>query len=94
MQAYDNPAFVEDIVRDVVVALRDDVRVARARVRRLNQESIHDHSAVAEVRWEPRQWLTTGSSSITSCTSLKASARPDPARSPPRSSTPASSTGA
>jgi len=52
MQAYDNPAFVEDIVRDVVVALREDVRVARARVRARNQESIHDHSAVAQLRWE------------------------------------------
>lgn len=52
MQAYDNPAFVEDIVRNVVVALREDVRVASAIVRVSNQESIHDHSAVAEVRWE------------------------------------------
>lgn len=51
MQAYDNPAFVEDIVRDVIVSLREDVRVARATVAATNQESIHDHSAVAEVRW-------------------------------------------
>lgn len=52
MQAYDNPAFVEDIVRDVVVALREDVRVSTAQVRASNQESIHDHSAVAQLRWE------------------------------------------
>lgn len=52
MQAYDNPAFVEDIVRDVLVHLREDVRVARARVRACNQESIHDHNAVAQLRWE------------------------------------------
>lgn len=52
MQAYDNPAFVEDIVRDVVVDLREDVRVAAARVRASNQESIHDHNAVARLRWE------------------------------------------
>ena len=32
MRAYDNPAFVEDIVRDVVVALRADVRVGEALV--------------------------------------------------------------
>jgi GTP cyclohydrolase I len=51
MQAYDNPAFVEDIVRDVIVALRGDIRVAEARVKATNHESIHDHSAVAEVRW-------------------------------------------
>jgi GTP cyclohydrolase I len=49
MRAYDNPAFVEDIVRDVAVALRDDVRVARFSVRVSNQESIHNHSAVAQV---------------------------------------------
>jgi GTP cyclohydrolase IB len=52
MQAYDNPAFVEDIVRDVLVALREDIRVAKARVRVSNQESIHDHNAVAQLRWE------------------------------------------
>jgi GTP cyclohydrolase I len=52
MQAYDNPAFVEDIVRDVVVSLREDVRVARARVRASNQESIHDHNAIAQLQWE------------------------------------------
>jgi GTP cyclohydrolase IB len=52
MQAYDKPAFVEDIVRDIVVELRKDVRVASARVRAVNQESIHDHNAVAQLRWE------------------------------------------
>ncbi|MDX6608851.1 MAG: cyclohydrolase [Solirubrobacterales bacterium] len=54
MQAYDKPAFVEDIVRDIVVALRTDVRVAKARVRASNQESIHDHNAVAQLQWERR----------------------------------------
>lgn len=52
MSAYDNPVFVEDIVRNVAVALREDARVARFRVVARNQESIHDHSAVAEVRWD------------------------------------------
>jgi GTP cyclohydrolase I len=52
MQAYDNPAFVEDIVRDAAVALRDDRRVAAFRIQATNQESIHHHSAVARVRWE------------------------------------------
>ena len=52
MQAYDNPAFVEDIARDVGVALRDDARVARFAVRVTNQESIHNHNAVARLRWE------------------------------------------
>lgn len=52
MQAYDNPAFVEDIVRDAAVALRDDQRVLGFTVSAANQESIHNHSAVARVRWE------------------------------------------
>lgn len=52
MQAYDNPAFVEDIVRDVLVALKEDLRVDGARVGVSNEESIHAHNAVARLRWE------------------------------------------
>lgn len=52
MQAYDNPAFVEDIVRDAAVALREDDRVLSFTASAANQESIHNHSAVARVRWE------------------------------------------
>ena len=51
MRAFDKPAFVEDIVRDVVVALRADVRVGEALVTATNHESIHAHSAVAKVHW-------------------------------------------
>ena len=47
MQAYDNPVFVEDIVRNVAVKLRNDPRVARFVVEAVNQESIHNHSAYA-----------------------------------------------
>lgn len=54
MQAYDNPVFVEDIVREIVVALRGDERVSAATVSASNQESIHDHNAVAKLRWERR----------------------------------------
>lgn len=50
MTAYENPAFVEDIARDVVVALRQDARVRDYVVRVSNQESIHNHNAVATVR--------------------------------------------
>ena len=49
MLAYENPAFVEDIARDVVVALRDDSRVRRYSVRVTNLESIHSHNAIASV---------------------------------------------
>jgi GTP cyclohydrolase I len=51
MQAYDNPRFVEDIVRDVAVALRADPRVAWYNVETVNQESIHNHSAYASCTW-------------------------------------------
>lgn len=49
MQAYDNPAFVEDVVRDVALRLRDDPRVAWFRVHAKSDESIHNHSAFAQV---------------------------------------------
>ena len=51
MQAYDNPVFVEDMVRNVAVALREDRRVTWFRVRADNQESIHNHNAFAQVTW-------------------------------------------
>jgi GTP cyclohydrolase FolE2 len=50
MTAYENPAFVEDIARDAVVALRQDPRVRDYVVRVTNQESIHNHNAVATIR--------------------------------------------
>lgn len=52
MQAYDNPAFVEDLARDVLVALRADRRVQEVSVAVANQESIHAHEAIARLRWE------------------------------------------
>lgn len=51
MIAYDNPVFVEDMARAVVVALRRDQRIARGSVRVVNDESIHNHSAFAQVGW-------------------------------------------
>jgi GTP cyclohydrolase I len=51
MQAFDNPRFVEDIVRDVALRLRNDPRVAWFRVHVVNNESIHNHSAFARVEW-------------------------------------------
>ena len=51
MQAYDNPVFVEDIVRNVALTLRDDERINWFCVHALNQESIHNHSAFAEIEW-------------------------------------------
>ncbi len=51
MQAYDNPAFVEDIVRNVSVHLKTDQRIEWFRVHIINHESIHNHSAFAEIEW-------------------------------------------
>jgi GTP cyclohydrolase I len=51
MQAYDNPAFVEDITRAVAECLRGDERVREGRVRVVNEESIHAHNAYAAVAW-------------------------------------------
>ncbi len=49
MQAYDNPVFVEDVVRNVAGYLREDPRIAWFEVRAVNHESIHNHSAFAVV---------------------------------------------
>jgi GTP cyclohydrolase IB len=51
MQAYDNPVFVEDMVRNVAVRLQADSRVAWCSVRAINLESIHNHNAFACVVW-------------------------------------------
>lgn len=51
MQAYDHPAFVEDIARDVAMRLKADSRVGWFRVHVRSDESIHNHCAFAEVSW-------------------------------------------
>jgi len=45
--AYDNPKFVEDMVRDIAALLNRDGRVERYVVESENFESIHNHSAYA-----------------------------------------------
>jgi GTP cyclohydrolase I len=52
MQAYDNPVFVEDMVRNVAAQLRDDPRITWFKVFALNDESIHNHGAFASVTWQ------------------------------------------
>ena len=47
--AYDNPKFVEDLVRDVALALDREPRVRGYVVEAENFESIHNHSAFARV---------------------------------------------
>jgi GTP cyclohydrolase I len=46
-KAYDNPKFVEDLVRDVAVRLNNEDRVRAYSVTAENFESIHNHSAYA-----------------------------------------------
>ena len=48
-RAYDNPKFVEDMVRDIAVKLNADERVRAYVVESENFESIHNHSAYAMV---------------------------------------------
>lgn len=48
-RAYDNPKFVEDLVRDIALRLDADARVRRYTVEAENFESIHNHSAYALV---------------------------------------------
>ena len=48
-RAYDNPKFVEDMVRDVAVRLNDEPRIAAYVVESENFESIHNHSAYAQI---------------------------------------------
>jgi len=46
-RAYDNPKFVEDLVRDVAASLNADPRIDAYVVEAENFESIHNHSAYA-----------------------------------------------
>ncbi len=48
-RAYENPKFVEDLVRDVALRLNADARVGRYSVDVENFESIHNHSAYARI---------------------------------------------
>jgi GTP cyclohydrolase I len=48
-RAYENPKFVEDMVRDVALKLNADARIGRYSVDVENFESIHAHSAVARI---------------------------------------------
>lgn len=46
-KAYDNPAFVEDLVRDIAVGLNANNNIDYYRLESENFESIHNHSAYA-----------------------------------------------
>jgi len=48
-RAYDNPKFVEDVIRDTANALNQDERVLAYTLEAENFESIHNHSAYAVI---------------------------------------------
>jgi len=50
--AYDNPRFVEDMVREVALAFDADARVLAYEIEVENHESIHDHNAYAYLKRE------------------------------------------
>jgi GTP cyclohydrolase I len=53
-RAYENPKFVEDVVRDVTQLLLDDPRVEWFTVESDNDESIHNHNAYAFIEYDKR----------------------------------------
>lgn len=61
--AYDNPVFVEDLVRTVTVKIEESYRFPWFSVEAVNQESIHNHDAYAYVE-RGRQPLERPCSSI------------------------------
>jgi GTP cyclohydrolase I len=53
-QAYDNPKFVEDLVRDVALAVKALPEVVAAQIEAENFEAIHNHSAYAFIEFDKR----------------------------------------
>ena len=54
-RAYDNPKFVEDMVRDIAARLNQDERISAYMVESENFESIHNHSAYALIERDKEQ---------------------------------------
>jgi len=53
-KAYDNPKFVEDIVRDLALLLEGDDRITWYSINSENFESIHNHNAYAQLTRDKR----------------------------------------
>ena len=53
-RAYENPKFVEDLVRDVATRLNEDARIVAYVLEAENFESIHNHSAYAVIERDKR----------------------------------------
>ncbi len=48
-RAYENPRFVEDLIRDIAIPLNSDARIDAYKLEVENFESIHNHSAYAVI---------------------------------------------
>ena len=53
-EAFENPKFVEDIVRDLALALEEDDRILWYEIDSENFESIHNHNAYARITRDKR----------------------------------------
>ncbi|KXX63802.1 GTP cyclohydrolase FolE2 [Marichromatium gracile] len=62
--AYDNPKFVEDMVRDVAKRLNEDDRILYYVVEAENFESIHNHSAYALIERDKEAEARTAEASL------------------------------
>ena len=49
MKAFDNPTFVEDVVRNCSLSLQKEKRIRNFKINAINHESIHEHNAFAFV---------------------------------------------
>ena len=54
-KSYDNPRFVEDVVRSVTEELMADANITWFAVEAINNESIHSHNAYAMIKREKRK---------------------------------------
>lgn len=73
-RAYDNPRFVEDLIREVTRTLESRARWMKVSVE--NLESIHNHSAWAELEWS----VGEGESTASGPGAAAAVAHPEPLR--------------
>lgn len=53
-KAYENPRFVEDMVREIALKFNDEERVVRYEIEVENEESIHAHNAYAMISRDKR----------------------------------------
>ncbi|MDF1808715.1 MAG: GTP cyclohydrolase FolE2 [Phycisphaerales bacterium] len=53
-KAFENPKFVEDIIRDLAILLNNDDRIVQYDISSENFESIHSHNAYAELSRDKR----------------------------------------